>query len=165
MLLQKREAKPEAPLARPFGGEDPFALMHERMDRLFRDFFPEGWAVPAAPTAGAWAQWPSVDVSLDADKVRVKAELPGLDEKDIQLTVDSGRLVLSGEKKAESEEKGENWVRRERSFGSFERVIALPADVLADKAEAKFAKGVLTVEIPRQVDERNKPRTIPVKPA
>jgi HSP20 family protein len=165
MGASKNVERAETPLARPFGGEDPFALMHERMDRLFRDFFPEAWVTPTPPRAIPWSAWPSVDVTCDAEKVRVRAELPGLDEKDVVLTIDAGRLVLSGEKKEGKEEKGESWMRRERSFGSFERVIALPSDVVAEKAEAKFARGVLTVEIPRQVDERNRPRTIPVKSA
>jgi HSP20 family protein len=150
------------PLARPYPGEDPFALMQDRMDRLFRDFFREGWVTPTAPV-GSWKEWPRVDVSFDVEKVRVAAELPGIEEKDVKVVLDQGRLVLSGEKNEEKEEKGRSWTRRERSFGSFERVIALPDDVVSDKAEARFSKGVLTVEIPRKVDEKNKPRSIPVK--
>jgi HSP20 family protein len=161
MLIEKARP-PGAPLARPRADEDPFALVHDRMDRLFRDFFHEGWIQPAVP-ASSWKEWPKVDVSWDAEKVRVEAELPGIEEKDVKVVLDQGCLCVSGEKSEAKEEKGRNWTRRERSYGSFERVLPLPDDVVADKAEARFAKGVLTVEIPRKVDEKNKPRSIPVK--
>ncbi|MCE9634272.1 MAG: Hsp20/alpha crystallin family protein [Planctomycetes bacterium] len=155
-------ASARAPLARAYPGEDPFALMQDRMDRMFRDFFREGWITPTAPAA-VWKEWPRVDVSCDAESVRVAAEIPGVAEKDVKVEIDQGRLVLTGEKNDEKEEKGRNWTRRERSFGSFERVILLPDDVVTDKAEASFSKGVLTVVVPRKVDEKNKPRAIPVK--
>lgn len=161
MLIEKART-PGSPLARSTAGEDPFALMQDRMDRLFRDFFREGWITPAVSQA-AWKEWPRVDVSYDTERVRVEAELPGLEEKDVKVVLDNGVLLLTGEKNEVKEEKGRNWTRKERTFGSFERVLALPDDVLADKAEARFTKGVLTVEIPRKVDEKNKPRAIPVK--
>ena len=151
----------DAPLARSFFNEDPFSLLRDRMDRVFRDVLRD------SPTLtnelGVWGEAPRTDVAMDAEKVRVVAELPGVEEKDIEVRVDRDSLVLTGEKKSEKEEKGRDWIRRERSFGKFQRVVALPADVAFDKAEAKFSKGVLTVEIPRKVDEKNRPRTVPVK--
>lgn len=151
----------EAPLARPIFSEDPFSLLRERMDRLFRDVLRDSPVL--TNDLDVWGDGPRTDVTLDAEKVRVVAELPGVEEKDIEVRIDQNHLVLCGEKKTETEEKGRDWIRRERSFGKFQRTIALPADVLGDKADAKFSKGVLTVEIPRKVDEKTRPRTVPVK--
>jgi HSP20 family protein len=164
MLIEK--AKPAAtPLARAFPGEDLFLPFQDRVDRLFRDFFREGWVVPALSSAPAapFREWPRVDVSCDAERVRVEAELPGIEEKDVKVVLDRGTLQITGERSEAKEDKGRNWTRRERTFGAFERVLPLPDDVVADKAEARFTKGVLTVEIPRRVDEKNRPRAIPVK--
>jgi HSP20 family protein len=139
---------------------DPFGIFDNRMDRLFDRFFGD-FARPMP--VGSVTYWPLLDVSMDAERVRVATELPGLSEKDFQVTLEEGTLVIAGEKKTEKEEKGREWTRRERSYGSFRRVVALPADILADKVEARFANGMLNVEIPRKVDERNRPRTIAVK--
>jgi len=156
--VQKAE-KPESALAKPWGG-DPFATLHNRMDRWFEDLF-QGFGRPL-PT---WAPttWPKVDVTFDEKALKVVADVPGNSDKDLQVTIDEDRLVIAGEKRTEKEEKGKDWFCRERSFGSFRRVIELPVAVAGDRAEARFSNGVLTVEIPRIVDERTKARTIPVK--
>jgi HSP20 family protein len=166
--VQKAErAEPAAPLAKPWN-EDPFLALHNRMDRWFSDLFHDfGRPLALGPgaefTPAAWTAWPKVDLTVDEKCVRVVADVPGNSDKDLQVTIDEGRLVIAGEKRTEKEEKGKDWFRRERSFGSFRRAIDLPVEVASDRAEAKFANGVLTVEIPRIVDERSKPRSIPVK--
>jgi HSP20 family protein len=144
--------------------DNPFLSLHEQMNRLFDDFlgFPAGASPASDLSASSGSSWPRVDVSYDPERVHVAAELPGVDEKDVRLTIDRGQLVVSGERKSETSESARNWSRRERVWGAFQRVIPLPDDVVADKAEAKFDRGVLTVDLPRQVDERNRPRQIPI---
>ena len=144
---------------------DPFRDFQREMNRLFGEFFGEqrpalrdrepGWA-PAAFL-------PRVDVSETDAEVKVSAELPGMDEKDISVELQDDVLTLRGEKKTEQEEKGENWYRREQSVGSFHRSIELPADVDASKAVAKFKKGVLTVVAPKRADEPSRRKTVPIQ--
>lgn len=90
-----------------------------------------------------------MDVSETGKKVIVKAEIPGMDPKDIDISVTGNRLTLRGERKHEHEEKGENLHRVERSYGVFSRTIELPADVDSNKVEATYKKGVLKVNLPK----------------
>jgi HSP20 family protein len=118
------------------------------MDRLFDDFFTD-W-----PRVGLWSKGtgvpsPDVDVAETEKEITVTAELPGLDEKEIDLNLSDNVLTIRGEKKAEKEEKGKTFYRSERSYGVFERVIPLPIEVQEDKVEAEFTKGVLTVHLPK----------------
>lgn len=148
----------------PFG-RDPFTSFRREMDRLFDDFFTpvagEGRSF-AAPGAAA-ALWPSLDVDETPQAYTVTAELPGLTEKDIELTLRDNALVLSGEKRSErnQEDGGRRW--SERSFGRFERVIPLEAEVDADKVQATCRSGVLTVTLPKNENARDKTRRIEVK--
>ena len=93
---------------------------------------------------------PKLDVAELKDRYEVKAELPGLDEKDIELTLEDGLLTISGEKKAETEEKEKGYYLKECSYGSFSRSVRLPENISDDKIEAKFKKGVLTVKLPKK---------------
>jgi HSP20 family protein len=128
------------------------------MDRLWQDFFgPGGRAL--RPIAEEWI--PPVDISDTADKVTVKVEAPGMDAKDIEISLSGDILTIRGEKKAEKEEKGENFYLVERSYGSFARSLRLPAVVDADKIEASFKQGVLTITCPKK--EEVKPKQITVK--
>ena len=103
--------------------------LHQRMNDLFDSFF-EGWGLPGlAPAGKPWALSPRVDVSETDDEVRVAAELPGMDEKDIEVTVENGLLTLRGQQKQEHEEKKRNYHLVERSYGEFHRTIALPGGV------------------------------------
>ena len=148
----------ESPVPAPYLEEQrtPFGQLRREMDRLFDDFF-------RAPMLGAeWgrmAAWPSLEVNETDDEVRVTAELPGLDEKDVELTVQDGLLVLRGEKKSESEDRDRGW--SERSYGRFERRIALPDGADEAQCEASFRNGVLTVRIPRSADKARS-RRIPI---
>jgi len=96
-------------------------------------------------------------------KVIVTAELPGLDEKDIEISISGDALILRGEKRQEEEEKGEDYYRMERRYGSFQRVIPLPCEVQVDKAEASYRKGVLTVELPKTPEAQSARKIIPIK--
>jgi HSP20 family protein len=104
---------------------------------------------------------PAVDLYEEDDKLVVKAELPGIDKKDISVDLQNGVLTLRGERRHESEEKnGRNVYRREMSYGKFVRSFSLPQDVEPDKVKAEYANGVLTIEVPKP--ETRKPKQIKV---
>lgn len=106
---------------------------------------------------------PAVDLTEDDKTYKVTAELPGMDEKDIDVTVSGGALVIKGEKKEEKEEKDKNYYLSERSYGSFRRSFSLPEGVDQDKITANFAKGVLTVTLPKTADAQKAQKKIEVK--
>ncbi len=134
--------------------------LRREMDRLWDDFVgPSRRAF--RPLEAEWA--PAVDVSETADKVTVKAEVPGMDAKNIDISLSGDLLTIKGEKKSEREEKKENYHLVERSYGSFSRSLRLPAAVVADKIEATYKKGVLTITCPKK--EEAKPKAIEIKPA
>jgi Molecular chaperone (small heat shock protein) len=129
--------------------ENPVLAIQDEMNRMFDRFFTDPFDLAPFEHAALSEFSPRIDVSETDKEIRVVAELPGLDEKDIQLELEQDALVISGEKKSESEDKGKNFHRVERSFGSFSRVIPLPAAIEAEKVEAEFKKGVLTVTLPK----------------
>ena len=107
---------------------------------------------------GSW--YPAVDMFDNGDKIVIKAELPGMDKKDISVDIEDRVLTLSGERNYDNEVKEENYYRRERASGIFKRAFNLPADVNSDKIKADFKDGVLKVEIPKP--EEKKPKQITV---
>ena len=134
---------------------------HRRMDNLFDDFL-TGFGITRWPMTDAdkVIMTPTMDVSETEDEITVSADLPGMDEKDIQVTLDNGVLTLRGEKKRESEEKKRNYHLVERSYGEFYRAIPLPSEIDADKVSARFKKGVLTVSIPKAASEKKSEKKI-----
>ena len=134
--------------------------LRREMDRLWDDYFGSGRRGLQPPQA-EFA--PVVDVKETAEAVVVKAEVPGMDAKDINISVTGEVLTIKGEKKSEREEKEENYHVVERSYGSFSRSLALPGAVDLDKIEAKYDKGVLTVTCPKK--EEVKPKAIEIKTA
>ena len=132
--------------------------MQEEMNRMFDRFF-RGGELPEIGMAGMWV--PPIDLSETADKVTVKAEIPGMDPKEIDISIQGDTLVIKGEKKEEKEEKGKNYYRMERRYGSFARSIDLPASVDTNKVTAECKNGVL--EITMQKKEEVKPKQISVK--
>ena len=144
---------------------DPFRDFQRQMNHLFDDFFGD---FPLAergrdPERAPAAFMPRVDVSETDMEVKVSAELPGMDEKDISVELQDDVLTLRGEKKSEQEEKGKNWFRREQSWGSFQRSIELPAGVDAGKAKAQFKKGVLVFTAPKRPEEQAQRKTVPIQ--
>ena len=132
--------------------------LRREMDRLWDDYFGSGRrALQPLPAEFA----PAVDVKETADQIVVKAEVPGMDAKDINISVTGDVLTIKGEKKSEREEKEENYHLVERSYGSFSRSLAMPAAVDMDKIEAKYDKGVLTITCPKK--EEVKPKAIEIK--
>ncbi len=140
----------------PFGGGSLFDL-HRQVNRLFDDLIESPAGSSGASTLAATG-WPQLEIDQGDDQIRVVAELPGVDEKDVDLTIEDGVLSLSGEKR--SERKDESGYS-ERSYGRFERRIALPSNIDEDKCKADFRNGVLTVTIPRAA-EKARGRRIPL---
>ena len=131
----------------------PIELFRRQMDRLFEDFWGESGLL--GRTAGGEAGFlPRVDVAENDKEVIVTAEFPGLSEKDVEVSLAHGQLVLSGEKRSEREEKDRSYYLVERSHGSFKRVVELPGAVQEDKAAASFKNGVLTVKVPKSAEAR-----------
>ena len=160
--LEKREQTEGEPER-----EHPFYALQKRMNDMFEDFW-RGWPTPsfdwpAMPGFGPGKFTPKVNVQDDGKAVHVHAELPGMSEKDVEVTLTDDGLTISGEKKAESEEKGKHFLRREFSYGAFRRLIPLPPGVQADQVKATFKNGVLEVELPLPDAERKKAKKIDVK--
>jgi HSP20 family protein len=128
---------------------DPFMTLHREMNRLFDDVFRGFDMAPFGSLSGVgrMAGWPSVEVSETDKDLRISAELPGLDEKDIEVLVSDGVLTIRGEKKSEFEDYERAF--SERTYGRFERRIPLRQDVDEDKVEAAFKNGVLTITVPK----------------
>ena len=141
---------------RPFG---TLSSTRKELDRLWGRFFRE------TPAIGAFTEeWlPSVDISETKKNFIVKAELPGLDAKDVSVSLSGDFLIIKGEKKKEEEEKDEHHHYMERYSGSFQRSFQLPTSVKGDKVEATFNKGVLKVTIPKAEEAEKKEIEIKVK--
>ena len=149
------------PLARRRPEDDPFMGFRRELDRLVDDMF-GGRAV------GRWPGAQAVDLRLDVSEtdkeVKVTAELPGVEEKDVEVTLNDDILTIKGEKKVEEERKDDNVHMVERSYGSFARSLRLPFSVDQDKVEARFNKGVLTVTLPKPPEAQRPARRIEIKP-
>jgi HSP20 family protein len=132
--------------------------IREEMNRLFDSFFNGLPERRRGLLEGEWA--PSIDVAETDDEVVVTAELPGVKQEDVDITVAEDVLTLKGTKKEEKEIKKENYHRIERSYGSFQRSVSLPAGVQANEAKATYKNGVLHVTIPKA--EETKPKQIKI---
>jgi HSP20 family protein len=141
---------------RPF----EFDRIRREMDRLW-DSFLEGRPTRRAGDGGEWL--PSIDVSETKSDLVIKAELPGMDAKDIDISMNNGFLTIKGEKKHEREEKDENYHLVERSYGSFTRSVRLPREVQSDKITASFKNGVLRVTLPKSEEAKKKEIKIKVE--
>jgi HSP20 family protein len=167
---------------RPGGGmlERPWeSLMslRDEIDRMFDEIWSggmlspfrrrrQGLTEPFRGTPLAWgAGMPAVDVIDKEKEVQVRAELPGMDEKDIDVRLSDGTLIIRGEKKEEREEReeGRNYYVSERRYGSFQRSIPIPEGVDRDKVDASFQKGVLTITLPKTPEAQQKAKKIEVK--
>lgn len=139
----------------------PFERMHEEMDRLFADFLPQySDGQKMDHRVGLLA---SVDLSESENAIELTADLPGLEEGDIDIILRDGALQISGERKHESEEKRRNYYHSERAYGAFSRTIPLPCEVEEDNVEAKFKKGVLTVHLPKSQSAKEHERKISIQ--
>lgn len=145
------------------GGRDPFASLHREMDRAFDDFFRAfDTRLPALSALGAsGGGWPSVEVAETDGTLTVSAELPGLDDKDVEVLLEDGQLTIQGERVSTTEDKDRQF--SERFYGRFERRIPLPPGIDAERVEAGFRNGVLTVTLPRTEAAQAQVRRIPLK--
>lgn len=146
----------------PFG-RDPFASFRREMDRLFDDFFaPAETRSFAAPAQAAMIS-PSIDVHEDEQAYIVSAELPGIEQKDIELNLRDNVLTVCGEKRSEHKEEEAGRRYAERSYGRFERTIPFPAEIDADHVEASCQNGVLKIRLPKSTRAQEKARRIEIK--
>jgi HSP20 family protein len=144
-------------------GNDGLGSLFREIEKTFDDFSRRS---PLAGFAGFGdgGTAPKIDVSESKDGLEVTAELPGVDEKDIDVTLSNGVLTIRGEKKTERDEtdKDKNWHVSERRYGSFTRTITLPYDPDSSKVEAKFEKGVLRVRLPKPAEITKKEKKIAI---
>ena len=152
---------------------DVWHSFRSEMDRLF-DRFSGGFGFPSLRRVfdiePAWRSAssfsfsvPAIDMSEDEKAYKISAELPGIDAKDIDVSVSGDMLVLKGEKRQEKEEKDKNYHFSERAYGSFQRAFDLPASVDRDKVAADFSKGVLTITLPKTAEARKPQKKIAIK--
>ena len=162
-LIPWRRNREDVPVRRE--EENPFLDLHQRMNDLFEDFFSdfEGFLrTPGSSLVGRRQSWamPSVDMTESDDAVTVTADLPGLTEKDVEVTLDDNLLVIRGSRKEEREEKKQNYRVMERTFGEFHRAIPVPEGVDRDKVKATFKNGVLKLEMPKKPEAKGSARKI-----
>jgi HSP20 family protein len=156
----------------PSRARHPFESLHREIDRLFDDFG-VGFRWPSRRSLFAgeplfrremtWLTMPAVDVVESEKAYEITADLPGIDEKNIEVKVADGVMTIKGEKQEEKEEKKKDYHLQERSFGSFQRSFELPENVDPDKIEASFKKGVLTVTLPKKPEAQKPAKKIDVK--
>jgi HSP20 family protein len=135
---------------------EPFrevATLQDRMNRLFRDTFNQAGSDESLATS-TFA--PAVDVYEDEHNVTLKIEVPGIDEKDIDVRIENNTLTVHGERKIEKEEKEENYRRVERHYGTFTRTFTLPTTVDSENVAANYDKGVLKISLPKKAEAKPK---------
>jgi HSP20 family protein len=130
-----------------------FSTLQDRMNRLFRDSYSEGGRDESLTTSNFA---PAVDVYEDEHNVTLKIEVPGIDEKDIDVRIENNVLTVHGERKFEKEEKEENYRRVERQYGSFTRSFTLPATVNPEQVSANYDKGVLKITLAKKAEAKPK---------
>jgi HSP20 family protein len=151
----------------------PFENFRREVDRLFDDFSGGMWRSPFGRSffdiepfrraETAFGSVPAVDITQTDKGYEITAELPGMEDKDIEVKLANGVLTIRGEKQDEKEEKNKGYYLRERSFGSFERSFQVPENIDADKISAGFKKGVLTITLPKSAEAQRAEKKIEVK--
>jgi HSP20 family protein len=151
----------------------PLANLRREIDRLFDDLHWGGWRRPIARTLfdvepfwrgpTGWGGGPAMDIAEKDKEYEIAAELPGMDEKNIDVKFADGVLTIKGEKKEEKEEKNKDYYLSERRYGSFQRSFQVPESVDGDKIEAKFVNGVLTVRLPKSPEAQKNEKKIAIK--
>jgi HSP20 family protein len=163
----RNEQKPAQPAMRPW---QPFESFRREVDRLFDEFDSGFFRMPFRRQLFDYAPFPrfeakalAVDIVEKDKEYQITAELPGVEEKDIEVKLAGGRLLIRGEKKEEKEEKQKDYHVSERRYGSFERDFAVPEGVDQDKIAATFTKGVLTIALPKTVQAQKEEKKIAIK--
>lgn len=141
---------------------NPFLSLHRDMNRLFDDVFRSfDSRLPTLGSFGSFGSWPSVEISETEKEIRVTAEVPGLEENDIEVLLDQDVLTLRGEKRSETEDKDRQF--SERYYGRFERRIPLGVKVEEDRIDARFKNGVLTVVLPKSETAQSQVKRIAIQ--
>lgn len=140
--------------------ETPFETLQREVNSLFDNFF-KGFDLAGLDSGARFT--PRVNVTDSDKELTVTVELPGMDEKDIDVSLTKDSLTVKGQKKEEKEEKSKGYYHMERSYGSFSRTIPLPCDIESDKAEAAFKKGVLSITLPKTAEAVKETRKIAIK--
>ncbi len=161
-MPKKNLVSPEKQVPAKREEHNPLSQLRHEMNSLFDNFFSGYDIEPFTGRLSAFS--PSIDVKESDRELRVSAELPGMDEKDIEVSLSRDSLTIRGEKKEEKEDKGKDYYRMERSYGSFSRTIPLPTEVEQEKVKAEFKKGVLTVTLPKTAKAIKEKKKISVKP-
>jgi HSP20 family protein len=163
MIMKVRNLLPDTVRKQTTEIDHPFYSLQREMNSLFDNFFRGFNVVPQGFAAGMGSFTPSVDVKENEKEVIIKAELPGVEEKDIDVTVTNDSVTIKGEKKEEKEDKDKNFYYMERSYGSFCRVIPLETEIETDKAQASFKNGILDIKIPKNQKAKEKGTKVSIK--
>ena len=142
--------------------DEPFTMLRYDMDTMFNDFF-RGSDIEPMWSGHISAFSPNIDIKESDKEIEVTAELPGIDEKDIDLSLNKDSLIIKGEKKEEKEDKGGDFYRMERSYGSFSRTIPLPVEVKTGKVSATYKKGILKIKLPKNAKAIEGKKKITIK--
>lgn len=151
----------------------PFDTLRQEIDRLFDDFHPFSWRAPSSRSLRAadfgapfdWQVAPAVDMTEKDGQYEITAELPGMDEKNVEVKVANGILTITGEKSEEKQEEKKDYHLSERRYGTFQRSFRLPDSVDAEKIEATFSRGLLSVKLPKTAEAVKNEKKIEVKAA
>ena len=149
----------------PITREAPLGRIHQEIDQIFDNFFRGSWLSPFRQLDQKWMgsmMLPKVDIAEDKKEYTITVEVPGVEEKDIDLTIADGTLTIRGEKRHEEENHDRQYHRVERSYGAFQRVLSLPDDSKEDAIEAKFKNGILTLRVPKTTSTKSGGRKIPI---
>ena len=163
---------PNAPMAEPEAGRHPLLTLRQEMDRLFDDFL-GGFSLTRGLEADPWrrlrgalgAAYPTVDATETDKDYQIAAELPGMTEKDVEVTLANGMLTVKGAKNETKEEHKKDYLMSERRYGSFQRSFRLPEDADPERIEATLKNGVLSVVVPKRADAQAQRRTVEIKAA
>ena len=162
-LLPATWSRKQVPERREDDRSNPFYSLQREMNRVFDRFFDDFTPTRLWNDEISGSYLPRVDVKDAGKEIRVEAELPGMDEKDIDISVSDNVLTLRGEKKMEREEKEAGFFHIERSYGKFRRAIPLPEEVDTGNVEAVFRRGILTVHLPKRPESQRKSKRIEIK--
>jgi len=166
MIMKVKNFLPEIVRKTRTDVDHPFYSLQREMNSLFDSFFRGFDVAPRGLSADAMGMFtPSVDVKENEKEFIIKAELPGVEEKNIDVTVTNDSVTIKGEKKEEKEDKDKNYYYMERSYGSFCRVIPLDAEIESGKAQASFKNGILDIKIPKNQSSKAKGTKVSIKAA
>ena len=153
------------PVHSDFFGRDPFSMFDRMMTNFFEGTPTAAWPKALAKDPAAAGFLPPIDMRETESDIAITAELPGLDEKDVQITLDQDSVTIRGEKRFEKTNNTKDRQYIERSYGSFQRTLPLPCEVDRERTAASFKKGVLEIHLPKSTTAKAQARQVPIKSA